>query len=89
MYHDQMHKKQPNCSSNRKSAILIQSSLFTPILIHFHALYFNKLLLSIEHQRCPIHSVSSSNLEDEKLSKAFAYVKHGGCHGAIHFHASP
>ena len=31
-----------------------------------------------------LHSVLSSD-ENEKLSKAFAYVKHGGCHGAIHF----
>ena len=81
MYHDQTHKniRIPNCHSNSKS----------PILIHFHASYFNKLLLQIEHHRLPIHSVSSSNLEDEKLSKAFAYVKHGGCHGTVHFHASP
>ena len=48
-----------------------------------------RLLLQIELHTLPIHSVSSSNLEHEKLSKAFAYVKHGGCHGAIHFHASP
>ena len=25
----------------------------------------------------------------EKLSKAFAYIKHGGCHGVVTFHASP
>ena len=30
----------PHCLSNRKSAILIQNSHFTPILIHFHIFYF-------------------------------------------------
>ena len=73
----------PNCHSNRKSAIFIQSSHFTPIFIHFHASYFNKLLLQIEQHRLPIYSVSSTNLEDKNVSKAFIY-KHGGCHGAIH-----
>ena len=74
---------------NRKLAILIQNSHFTPILSHFFATYFNQLLLQIEHHRLPIQSVSSSNLEHEKLSKGFTYVKHGECHDAIHFHASP
>ena len=55
----------PNCHSNRKSAILIQSSHFTPILFHFHASYFNELL-QIEHRRLPSHSVLSSDLEYEK-----------------------
>ena len=73
----------PNCHSNRKLAILIQSSHFTPTLIDFHGSY--KLLLQIEHHNLPIHLVSSSNLEQEKLSKAFTCVKHGGCHDAIHF----
>ena len=59
-----------------------------PFHPHFHALYFNELLLQIEHHRFPIHSVSSTSLEREKLSKAFASAKHGGCHGAIHSHAS-
>ena len=77
-----------NCRSNRKSAILIQISHFTPIVIHFHAPYFHKLPLQIEHLRLPIHSVSSSNLEHENISEAFACVKHGGCHGATDFHAS-
>ena len=91
MYHDQMHKniRVPNCHSNMKSAILIQSSNFASILVHFHALYFNQLLLQIEHHRLPVFSVSSLDLQHENLSKAFAYVKHVGCHGAIHFHASP
>ena len=78
-----------NCHSNRKLAILFQSSHFTPILIHFHASYFNELLLQIELHRLPIHSVSSSEIKDAKLSKAFTYVKQGGCHGAVDFHASP
>ena len=59
----------PNSHSNRKSAILIQSSPFTPILINFHASYFNELLLQIEHHRLPIHSVSSSDLEHQKYQK--------------------
>ena len=64
----QKTSKVPNCHSNRKSAIFIQSYHFTPIFIHFYASYFNELLLQIEHHRLPNHSVSSSNLEDEKLS---------------------
>ena len=85
MHHDQRTKniRVPNSHPNRKSAILTQSSHFTPILLHLHASYFNKLLLQIEHHRFPIHSVSSSDLQDEKLSKAFAYVKYGECQGAI------
>ena len=70
----------PHCLSNRKSAILIQNSHFTPILIHFHVFYFFFLLL--------IQSVWSSDLEDEKLSKVSTYFKHGGCHCPIHFHVS-
>ena len=77
-------------NDNRKSAIFIQKSHFAPILIYFQALYFNELLLQIEHHRLPINSVSSSNLEHEQLSKALAYFKHVGLNGGtVHFHASP
>ena len=56
--------------SNRKSTVLILAALFT----HFHALYFNKLLLQFLHHSCHSQSASSSDLRDEKI----AYIITGG-----------
>ena len=64
-----------------------KSSHFIPTLIHFHASYFNKLLLQIEDHRPQTHSVSASDLEDEKLSKSFLPMS--DMVGVIHVHASP
>ena len=56
--------------------------IFATILTHLHALF-------IQHHSLHIHSVSSTYLEDEKLSKAFVYVILGGPGGAVCFDASP
>ena len=64
---------------NTKSAILICAA----ILKHFHASYFNELL-QILHHRLHIQSVSSSDLEDEKISKAFTSIIPGGSGGPIY-----
>ena len=57
------------------------------ILTHFHALY----LLNERSKRfnnTDFQSVSSSDLGDDKLSKAFASVIPSGCGAAVHFISS-
>ena len=86
MSHDQMHKNIGGTKpSIRKLAILIFAAIFS----HFHAWYFNKLLLQILHHTFHIQSVSSSGLEDYKLSRAFASIRPGRCGGAVHSDALP
>ena len=81
MYHDQQTKKLRGTKLSPQQEVSHFDSKFPfhPHFLHIHASYFNELLLQIEHHRLPIHSVSPSHLEHEKLSKASVYVKHGGC----------
>ena len=89
MYHDQMHKKHQGTKLSLQQEVshFVSKFPFHPLFWSIwkpHTLMNSSYRLNTTNFQFTQYHPQTFNM---KLSKAFAYIKHGGCHGVcVHFH---